>query len=319
MNKFELDKTMECLGYKADKDFYLVKGCKFYHDGFRYFTGVYGNIPRDLAKLIYEKYDNNKYKIRVEGAHENAIPVGNVRTYHVDTIEGLVALILELKNYKIKDVSSEELEEALQLIYKKILKSVDADVSVYDWMLDRENRKEYFKTLFEHNTLLDLRLRKKIVEFDNVVNPFYNNQLDMDDNSFIVNGIKCTNGESRYSLTDKESGISLYTNKSENGFVVKLFVPSESNEICIYHYYDGREEKVAFEKYDYSNGITRLEYNMTNDTFGKAHEDKNYVKVEDKKFVIKSLEEYITITKGIVSKNIGSEVKENSSVLKRTE
>ena len=52
MNKFELDKTMECFGFDK-KDCYEICGCKYYHDG-RYFTIVNGKSPKELAKLMTE-------------------------------------------------------------------------------------------------------------------------------------------------------------------------------------------------------------------------------------------------------------------------
>ena len=62
MNKFELDKVMECFGFEKS-DNYKINGCNYYHDG-RYFTIVNDNIPYELALLIRKKYDNDIYKIR---------------------------------------------------------------------------------------------------------------------------------------------------------------------------------------------------------------------------------------------------------------
>lgn len=161
MNKFELDKTMECFGFDK-KDCYEICGCKYYHDG-RYFTIVNGKTPKELAKLIKSKYDNNKYKIRVEGNHEDYEPTGDVYTYHIDTIEGLVAYLIETKNYYSKtQTNPDELENILDLIYKKILENVNPQLNIYDWMLDRDNRKEYFKRVLSNNTYLDFKLRKQI-------------------------------------------------------------------------------------------------------------------------------------------------------------
>ena len=62
MNKFELDKVMECLGFEI-KNCYEINGCKYYHDG-RYFTIVDGKTPYELALLIRNKYNNDVTKTR---------------------------------------------------------------------------------------------------------------------------------------------------------------------------------------------------------------------------------------------------------------
>ena len=102
MNKFELNKTMECFGFN-EEDVYEINGLKYYHDN-RYFTIVKGKTPLELAKLIMKKYDNNIYRIRVNGLNENQEPAYDVFTYHIDTIEGLIAFIIETKNYSGKEI-----------------------------------------------------------------------------------------------------------------------------------------------------------------------------------------------------------------------
>lgn len=317
MNKFEFTKVMDCLATSPEEDgSYIIDGCRFYHDGYKYFARVYGDISREFATNLFEKYDNSKYKIRVEGTNEFAKPVGNVHIYHVDTIQGLAALILELRYFDIKNVTEEQLEERLQMIYRKILSDIDTDVSVNEWMLDRETRKKYFNTMFEHNTLLDLKLRKKLIEFDNITNPYSNEEVNISNNKFVVNGNKC-NGETNCSLTDKETGIILYTGKNIDGFVTKLFIPSEDSEMTIYHYYDIRGEKIAFEKYDYSKNVSRIEYDITHDTFGELYVENHPVTVEDKKLVIKKLDEYIKIAEEIVKKNTMSKSINGIAITKR--
>lgn len=63
MNKFELDKIMECFGYKVS-NIYEVGKLALYHDG-RYFTIVNGTTPLKLANIIYEKYDNRNIKLEL--------------------------------------------------------------------------------------------------------------------------------------------------------------------------------------------------------------------------------------------------------------
>lgn len=316
MNKFELDKIMECFGYKKN-DSYEVGKLSLYHDG-RYFTIVIGQTPFELANIIYKKYDNNKYLIRVNGNHENYTPTGDVYTYHIDTIEGLVAFLIETKNYYSKaQTSSDELETILSMVYQKILENVNPQVGIYDWMLERNNRKEYFKTLLSSNTYLDFKLRKKIESFDKVVSPFCNEDFSIKDNNFAVCGYGYVEEDSWFTLTDKESGVKLLTIRKKDGFVLKLHIPSvKPYQINVYHYYDKDGEEIAFEKYD-EKGLTTIEYNLTNKSFGEEYGEKHQATTEDKKFVVKSLEEYITLARNIVAKNIGSKSTKQSLVLKK--
>lgn len=316
MNKFELDKTMECFGYKKS-DSYAVGNLTFYYDG-RYFTIVKGKTPKELANLIYKKYDNNKYLIRVDGNNENYTPTGDTYTYHIDTIEGLVAYLIETKNYYSKtQTNPDELEDILDSIYKKILENVNPQLNIYDWMLDRDNRKEYFKRLLSNNTYLDFKLRKQMELFDSMINPFANNIYDINDSKFIVRGYGYQEDESWFTLTDKESGVVFSTIRSKDGFVLKLHIPTDTSyEIDVYHYFDKNGEELAFEKYDES-GLTRIEYNLRNETFGEHYGEKNKVTIKDKNFVINALNEYITLARSVVSKNIQGKVNIEDSVLKK--
>lgn len=302
MNKFELDKTMECFGLDK-KDCYEINGCKYYNDG-RYFTIVNGKIPYELAMLISNKYDNDMYKIRVNGYGESEVPQYDVYTYHIDTIEGLAAVLLETEAYYSKgEVTVKDFEKFLQLVYLKILQGANPNISVCDWMLNNENSKAYFKTILNAKTYLDFRLRRKMETFDNLVSPFCNDELDLNNSKFIVRGDG--NQENNwFSLVDKDSGITMITIREKTGFVIKLCVPAdEPYETTVYHYFDKDGEEIAFEKYDES-GLSRIEYNLTTSTFGEHYGEKHLATVEDKKFVIQNLDKYILLANDMVKKNV---------------
>ena len=302
MNKFVLDKTMECFGLDK-KDCYEINGCKYYNDG-RYFTIVNGKIPYELAMLISNKYDNDMYKIRVNGYGESEVPQYDVYTYHIDTIEGLAAVLLETEAYYSKvEVTVKDFEKFLQLVYLKILQGVNPNISVCDWMLNNENSKSYFKTILNAKTYLDFRLRRKMETFDNLVSPFCNDELDLNNSKFIVRGDG--NQENNwFSLVDKDSGITMITIREKTGFVIKLCVPAdEPYETTVYHYFDKDGEEIAFEKYDES-GLSRIEYNLTTSTFGEHYGEKHLATVEDKKFVIQNLDKYILLANDMVKKNV---------------
>lgn len=305
MNKFELDKTMEVLEYKkADK--YEVGGCEYYHDD-RYFTIVTGKTPYELAKLIYEKYDNNIYKIRVDGLNEHNAPIHDVYAYHIDTIEGLAAFLLETQDYYSKTKGNAEyLAHFLKSIYAKILEEVNPKISIYDWMLDRTNRKEYFKRILNMNSITDFKLRKAITDFDNAVNPFVENDVDFNNSEFVVRGYNDENTNS-FSLTDKESGTIMSTikEKDKKEFTIKFHAPTEEPYgPTIYHYYFRGNEIIAFESFDKLE-LKRLEYNITDNSFGEHYGEKHEATEEDKIFVIERLQEYTSLANDISAKNLG--------------
>lgn len=315
MNKFELDKIMECFGYKKS-DIYEIGEQRFYHGG-GYYTIVDGRTPFELALLISQKYDNDKYKIRVDGDNESKIPSGDIYKYHIDTTEGLAAFLFETQNYYSKSQNSpNELENILSMIYTKIIENVNPQMSIYDWMLDRENRKEYFKTLLSSSSYLDFKLRKRIENFDNIVNPFCNKNLDINNNGFIVRGYGYQE-DSRFSLIDKESSITMLTIRKSDGFILQLHIPTDLTfEINVYHYFDKDGEKIAFEKYDEID-LSRIEYNLTDKSFGEHYGEKHQATMEDKNFVIKKLDEYNALVKNIISKNVDNKSNGKKMELKK--
>ena len=99
---------------------------------------------------------------------------------------------------------------------------------------------------------------------------------------------------------------------------MKLHVPTESPyEIDVYHYFDKNGEEIAFEKYDESD-LTRIEYNLRDETFGEHYGEKHKATTNDKKFVINTLGEYITLARNIVAKNICTKSNDMGTVLKKT-
>lgn len=301
MNIYELDKTMESFELKTS-DYYKVEGLKIYSHSC--YAIVKGKTPYELSTLINKKYDNNIFKIRVNGDNESKIPTGDIYTYHIDTIEGLIAFLLETKDYYSKTQDfSKKFEQISKQIYFKILEDVNPSMSIYDWMLDRENRKDYFKTLLAIDSFLDFKIRKKIENFDNIINPFCTNDLNLDNLGFAVKG----NGyqdNSWFSLRDKESNTVMTTIRENDGFVIRLCIPANSPyEFNVYHYFNRNVEEIAFEKYDES-GICRIEYNLTNNSFGKQYDKKHLATIEDKKFVLQKLGEYINLANNILEKNL---------------
>lgn len=305
MNKLELDKVMENFNYKQNSK-YRYKNLEIYHSCYSYYTIVMGKTPYELAKLINSKYDNSKYHIRVNGNNDNKVPCGDVSYYHIDTIEGLTAFLLETATYYSKDnYYVGELKENLNTIYTRILKEINPRISVIDWMLDSNSRKKYFNSLLSMNSNLDFILRKKIMEFDNSINPFVNGQLEVDSYSFSVNGYK-TDDSNSFTLYDDDENIFMTNIKEKDSFVVELkLVNEETGEIIIYHYYDNDGETIAIEEYKYDNSeLNRLEYNLSNQSFGECYDEKHKDTNKDKKMIIECLDKYTKIARNAVENSV---------------
>lgn len=314
MNKFELNIIMNVFGYE-ESPLYRVNECDIYHGG-SYYAVVKGNTPYELALLIREKYDNDKYKIRVNGGREEEYPEKDIYTYHIDTKEGLVAYILERQNYySASKESSNDLDNIMKTVYTKILAATDPRLSIYDWMLDRENRKEYFKSLLNVNTGLDFKLRKKIDDFDNTINPFVKGNIDLDKQNFIVDGYNGKD-ENYFALIDQESEVMLSTYREKEGFTIELRVPLEKPYgNYVYHYFNKGVEVLAFETYD-ENGISRLEYNLTCNTMSPQLGYTHQPSVKEKKLLIYNLEQYIALASKVVERNLGTK-KDDAAVLNK--
>lgn len=315
MNEFEFDKAMEYLGYEKVCGRYITKThyC-LYHSG-KYYAIVEGRTPYELALLIREKYDNNIYKIRVNGNHQSEYPKCDVYEYHIDTLEGLVVFLLETRNYySMQQNVDEEIDRTLNSLYKNLLRRVDTKTSVYDWMFQQENGLIFFKTVLSTDSYLDFRLRKKIETFDNVVNPFCNKTLNIDDNNFAVFVDNYQRSDS-FGLIDKDTGISLITRRKKNSFSLQLHIPTKSPfQIDVYHYFDSDGELIIFDDYS-ENGLSRMEYNLTNETFDEHYGEKKQVTRANKEFVIRTLDEYIDIVKNIIMKNKHSQKDEKKFTL----
>ena len=310
MNKLELAKVMEYFNYKCDNNVYYVNNLALYHDN-RYFTIVNGLIPYELASYIYSKYDNNYYLIRVKGNNQYEKPTSDVYTYHIDTVEGLAVFILEYENYiNNVETTKEEVEDLLIKVNQYLLKNYDLNLSVYEHMLNQDNRFNYFNSVLNNKTIIDYKLRKKIEEYDDTIMPFLNNKMNVEDSEFIVNIFTNEDYKDLY-LKDNYSDEKLKINLDKNEFYLVYEKEVEEPYICnnVYHYFYDNKEIIAFEEFRDDDHL-RLEYNLTDKTFGKQYEEKHPAKVVDKEYVINKLNEVIISIKELCERNkIGNNIK----------
>jgi len=210
------------------------------------------------------------------------------------------------------DCYIENMDVFLDNVYKNILLNVNPTISISEWMFGRKNSKTYHDSI-KNKSSINLKLRRKINEFDNCVNPFCNGTVQVDNYGLEINGGVDKN-YNWFSIYDEKSNIVLTTIRKEEGFVVKFYMGLISPyEFDIYHYYDREGEKIAIENYD-ENGLKRIEYNLTTDSIVENNKE-SLASYSKKELMIKILNTHIEIIKRHIYKQIE---KNNSKVLSKT-
>lgn len=292
MNKYEYTQTMKKLKinlYDKLSPIYSFENLKVLYD-YNEFAAIHGTTPHELAKLIYEKYAGSEYDIRNRYDRYEA-PIGNVSEYHIYTIKGLVAFLLETYCYNNNiNLDEKELNEYVDRIYETIL--VDC-LNSFKWFnIEKPNNKI--------RSVLDYEIEQKLKKIDDLINP-YDSLLNVEDNNYEVSGGWENNGIT-LRLYDKKNNVILTNSRSEDEYLFKASNISE--EDCIYdiiHSYNEKEEKIVFVKYEF--GMEIYEYNLTDKTYGEMYKLKHPVTTRDRKKIINKLDNYITLLEKELEKN----------------
>ena len=103
--------------------------------------------------------------------------------YHVDTKEGLLILLTEMKDYYLrkenkKETEVEKYDELLSQVVSNLLNKMDPTISGYDWMQGSEYKDSYNSMIKKgRNTIDGLCLTEITRFFDEIVNPFLNSSF----------------------------------------------------------------------------------------------------------------------------------------------
>lgn len=149
---------------------------------------VKGTIPSELAEIIYEKYPGKKYGIGINGGRIDINPKDeSVRYYHIDTKEGLLAFITEFEDYELRQKGLPETEvdnydKLLGIINEKLLTIANPGVSPQDCVKGLIGDTKEYRIALENtkNSEIGLYLRKAINNFDKAVNPYLDNNIELD-------------------------------------------------------------------------------------------------------------------------------------------
>lgn len=316
MNRLEFNEIMKAVGinnplstttgrYGSNEEVHYWNNLAIWFGG-SYYTIVHGIIPLEVANIIYQKYPNNPYNIRVDGGCKDWLPIEHatdekykkdiqeyieqnlsadqylakcknarrnfrrrdndnkyLTTYHIDSKEGLLIFLTEMKDYYLRKNNMPETEvkrydEIITKVSSEILKKVNPEISAYDWMQDDEENKDNYNSSIERDskTKLGQIFRMAVLDFDKAVNPFLNDDVELDEISNYLKRVK----------------INANSYNSENGKYRKgccsleISDPSTGNRTTYYRTPDGFSFQLAY-KLGYEKYLEVLHYFSTRGNF----------------------------------------------------
>lgn len=239
------------------------------------FLSKCNNTRRNLKRRI----DKNKY----------------IKKYHIDTKEGLVILITEMRDYFARINRKAETEvkrynEIISIINSMIINEINPNMTAEEWMVNNESySKFYYETLArDMETTLGRLFREAISDFDNAVNPFQdiNNKLtsvNIYSSNVMINGYSNEKGNTRMIITDIDTENFVDYQRSDDGFCYGLHYSfGKKDYLQISHYFTGncddsadRGEGIAiYYGGKNSNNKQDIRFNITNGTIGTTRGEK---------------------------------------------
>ena len=276
--------------------------------GGSYYAIVNGRIPLEVANIIYEKYPENQYNIRVDGgcAYWNPIDWATddkyLKTYHIDSKEGLLIFLTEMKDYFLRknNLPETEVKKYDELIAKvnfEVLKKVNPAISAYDWMQgDEENKNNYNSSIERDNKTNEGQLfREAVLDFDKAINPFLNDDIELDEIGNYLKNVQIDadsynseHGKYRQEccslvIVDRSTGNKTIYYRSPDGFSFQLFYKlGEKNYLQVLHYFsnsgnfesDKGEAVAIYYRGDNAENKIDIRLNITNGKAGATNVDK---------------------------------------------
>lgn len=328
--------------------------------GGSYYTIIKGKIPFEVADIIYEKYPNNPYKIRIDGGSEDYKPIEYaidkqytkeiaeelkkttsledfstinkklkkemlkrdddkkyISKYHIDTKEGLIILLTEMKDYyarkqELPEVEVQRFDEILSTVNTEILKKVNPNITTYEWMQeDKEYGKIFLSSVSkEQDTPLGRTFRNIIEQFDKTINLYINEEIELDtiDNyskrvNISANVYNEEDGKYRKNccrmiITPKDGKNEVRYYRKPNGFSYQLMYTINPDEyLTVFHYFSDKGIKdINTGEYIYiyyDNDKTKqkinLRYNITQGLIEKANGERTSITSEEIIFIYNKL------------------------------
>lgn len=385
MNRLEFNEVLKAVGinnhlvnttgrYGTSEKVHFWQDMAIHFSG-SYYTVINGKIPLEVANIIYEKYPNNPYEIRVNGGASNYIPIEHaiddqykkeiqehveqhistdeflarckksrrnmlrrkndnkyIETYHIDSKEGLIIFLIEMKDYyaRKQGLSENEVQrydEILSTVSSEILKKVNPGITTYDWMAkDEQYGESYLNTIEKDNKIfLCYAFREVIDQFDRTINPYINEDVELDSTSNYLQRVDISantyneeDGKYRKNCCNMTIQVKGEENKvkyfrSPNGFSYQLmYVLGPDEYLTVLHYFSDRSteendkgEHIYINYFgDNAKQKIDLRYNITLGLAGETYGEKTPVTPEQKSFVYNELVKAVELASTITIDNM---------------
>ena len=303
---------------------------------------------KDIQKYVEEHLGIDEYLSKCENAKRNFKRRKNIddkylKTYHIDSKEGLLIFLTEMKDYFLRknnlpETEVEKYDELISKITSEILKKVNPYISAYDWMQDdKENKSNYNSSVERDNkTKLGQIFRKAVLDFDKAVNPFLNDDIEIDEISNYLKNVKINansynsehgkyrQGCCRLEITDISTGNKTTYYRSPDGFSFQLsYNLGEENYLQVLHYFStsgnfesDKGEVVAI--YYCGDNVDKIDIrlNITNGKAGETYEDKIPATPEQIAFVYDELLKTASYASEVTIENMKKKTSTEQLVLK---
>lgn len=287
---------------------------------------------KEIQEHIEQSLEIDEYLVRCKKSRRNMLRRKNdnkyIETYHIDSKEGLIIFLTELKDYYarkqgLRETEVQRYDEIISTVSSEILKQVNPSITNYDWMRADEQYGEIFLNTIARDKQIPFgrAFRKIIDQFDRTVNPYINEDIELDsiDNYLKKVNIDANTYDQKYGkyrknccritikAKDGESEVRYY--RSPNGFSYQLmYVLGPEEYLNVLHYFDNKGDKESDKgEHIYINYFGEnskqeidLRYNITLGLASKTDEDKMPITSEQMSFVydelVKATELASTIT-----------------------
>lgn len=365
MNRLEFNTVLKVLGIKQletksypgyEEYFYKYNDLTISFCSGKYYAVVSGKIPMEVANIIYEKYPDNPYKIRVNGGQESWNPKDwsldgeYINTYHIDTKEGLLIFFLEMFDYQSRKNNLPEnyvklYQQFLNNISRALIQDIRPEISLDEWMKDakhlfmekKDSYSLYLETKKNEESDIDKEIRKLLRKFDYAVNPFqrYSDWFkDTDDifekikvNAFLFNREDAMKRENcaRMSLTDLDTKNFVRYLRNPDGFYYNLdYDISKDETFEFFHYFSNHSsndinngEFILVRLYKDNEFLFDIEYNLSCKTISLVHKGSAPITLEQKQFIKEKLIEAINYASEItINKTKNNKKTKNKKLIK---
>ena len=288
-----------------------------------YYTVVEGKVPFSVAERIFDNYDNFKYRIRVGGGAEDWTPsayvvddkyledirkgsfTGNMEeyhelrrelrkrddagkyidTYHVDTLEGLIILIIEVMNLNLN----------YQEVYKEIIRNIYNKHIDHNVVMDLDKR--VIASINNNSNENRRKSRELINQFDQMINPL-NKNLEA-----LLNNFKLVINHDRMNSImlkdDKDYEVTYRFDNKNFAFQLVYIIDNKTNYFFSHYVEEGKEFFII--QYNSEDDKFYRSYDLTNERIEKkSYGDDEIITDEDYRFLYSELKNAIYILENLI-------------------